>query len=856
MKHLYHYLAFCTLFFFGYTTTLTAQLNVDTALDDETLIQSLAGEGVLVSNIIFDCPDEAYGWFECDDCNVGMGAGLLLTSGAAASASGPNDGTVAATGNGNGGDADLDQIPGVLGTQDACSVSFDVQAASDTLKFNYVFGSEEYLEFVGSFNDVFAFYIEGPGVPFQNIALLPGTSTIVSINNVNDVSNPEYYVDNGPGGAGLSATDDHYIRYDGFTVVLEAKIAIIPCETYTLRLVVADDLDQTLDSGVFIQAGSLKTSSIDVSATTTLADAGFTNAIEGCVDGLINFDLDIAPQDTVVIYFNVTGTATNGVDFVSVPDSIIVYPGDTAVQVLVSPLADGIEEGIETVKINITNQGLCSSGLLDSVVLNIQDGITVDVVPASTNICQGTSIQMLATGAINYQWSPPEGLSATNSFAPVATPVQSTQYMIIGNIGPCVDTTYAQINMDDNYNPNVPPEYNICEGSTVQLSATGGFFPEWTPLNGLSCYNCPDPVFNGTTTTIYNVLLRDLSGCQYNYPVTVNVGNGDLGLASQDIVLCAGEQMTLDLGNATIYTITPTTGLSCADCAAPILTATTATTYSITATSGTCSQTATINVTVNAPTVNAGSDQTSCETITISLGEAATANATYIWSPPTGLSNVNVANPTLDYVATTAGNYTYTVTVTDAEGCTATDAVTMTLDVAPTIVIAQPDTVVLGGTVSLNVGGAPAGSSYLWSPADRLSDVNSPNPIVTPMVTTTYTVTVTTPTAGCTSTASVTVPAILPPVLLIPSGFSPNGDGMNDFLQASGRDIAEIVRFEVFSRWGKKMYSSLDDPTGKGWDGKYQDTDQEIGVYAYFVEFRHLGDPLLRIQKGNVTLVR
>lgn len=154
------------------------------------------------------------------------------------------------------------------------------------------------------------------------------------------------------------------------------------------------------------------------------------------------------------------------------------------------------------------------------------------------------------------------------------------------------------------------------------------------------------------------------------------------------------------------------------------------------------------------------------------------------------------------------------------------------------------------------MGGAPAGSSYLWSPADRLSDVNSPNPIVTPLQTTTYTVTVTTPTAGCTATASVTVPAILPPILLVASGFSPNGDGINDFLLPVGRDIAEIVRFEVFNRWGKELYSSTNDPQGKGWDGRYNDTDQDVGVYAYYVEFRHIGDPTLRKQKGNITLVR
>lgn len=69
------------------------------------------------------------------------------------------------------------------------------------------------------------------------------------------------------------------------------------------------------------------------------------------------------------------------------------------------------------------------------------------------------------------------GLSSNTGATPIATPAQSTQYMIIGNIGPCIDTTYAQINMDDTFNPVVPPEYTVCEGGRPTLSAFGGFFP-------------------------------------------------------------------------------------------------------------------------------------------------------------------------------------------------------------------------------------------------------------------------------------------------------------------------------------------------------------------------------------------
>ena len=187
---------FFLILFFISLTDISAQLVVNNSLTDEEMVQSLAGEGVVVSNIIFDCPDGAYGTFNGENSNIDMNAGLILTSGTIENAIGPNNIGSQSEINDALGDDDLNQIAGVIGTNDACAVYFDVEVASDTLKFNYVFGSEEYPEFVDSFNDVFAFYIEGPGVPFQNIALIPNTTTTVSINNVNDTDNSEYYVNN------------------------------------------------------------------------------------------------------------------------------------------------------------------------------------------------------------------------------------------------------------------------------------------------------------------------------------------------------------------------------------------------------------------------------------------------------------------------------------------------------------------------------------------------------------------------------------------------------------------------------------------------------------------------------------
>lgn len=133
-------------------------------------------------------------------------------------------------------------------------------AESDTLYLKYVFGSEEYPEYVlNLYNDVFGFFVSGPNplggdYSQKNIAIVPGSDPElpVSIDNINNVipSYPEYYVDN---------TGGMTIEYDGFTTVLYAKLPIIPGEEYHIKMAIADAGDGILDSGVCLEENSLFT---------------------------------------------------------------------------------------------------------------------------------------------------------------------------------------------------------------------------------------------------------------------------------------------------------------------------------------------------------------------------------------------------------------------------------------------------------------------------------------------------------------------------------------------------------------------------------------------------------------------
>jgi hypothetical protein len=149
------------------------------------------------------------------------------------------------------GDTDLDGlIPGHK-TYDATVLEFDFTSIGDAAYFNYVFGSDEYNEYVGSaFNDVFGFFFQG-----KNIALIPGTMTAVAINNINNNVNPGDYNDNDLGD--IPAPNLYPFEYDGFTDGITAEIlGLTAGETYHIKLAIADAGDEVLDSGVFIEAES------------------------------------------------------------------------------------------------------------------------------------------------------------------------------------------------------------------------------------------------------------------------------------------------------------------------------------------------------------------------------------------------------------------------------------------------------------------------------------------------------------------------------------------------------------------------------------------------------------------------
>jgi hypothetical protein len=242
----------------------TAQIEVDSDISATEAVESyFLTNGVFVSNITFSGGDEQIGLFDCVNCNLGIASGLIMATGDISLVEGPNSIGSSTVGGGNigAGDADLETLVSGFSINDAAVLEFDFIASGDSMLFEFVFGSEEYPEFVNSaFNDVFGFFVSGPGIdgPYTNgavnIALIPGTDEPVAINSVNEGENSEFYVDNS-----TTSSDSTQIGLDGFTTVLAATLNnLVIGESYHIKLAIGDASDSAFDSAVCFEASSFE----------------------------------------------------------------------------------------------------------------------------------------------------------------------------------------------------------------------------------------------------------------------------------------------------------------------------------------------------------------------------------------------------------------------------------------------------------------------------------------------------------------------------------------------------------------------------------------------------------------------
>lgn len=530
-----------------------AQLTTNTSLTPEQLIKNvLTGKGVTVSNVTYVGETEAVGQFNGSNSNIGISDGIILSTGTVLDNPGssqnkgpvgPNNNAGASTNWNGAGDVELTNLIGDA-TFDAAILEFDFIPQGDRVDFTYVFASEEYPEFVFSFNDVFAFFISGPGIPggVQNLAVVPGTSNPVSINEINVTTNPSLFVENGDGNSGSQLNDSTVTNFDGFTVPLLATSPVIPCQTYHLKIAIADVVDGSFDSGVFLQGGSLSSNPRFETTQTATIDVGTPNVIpEGCSDGVLELSRTEDLNTPFTINYRVLGTADNGVDYSMLSGSVTFATNSDKTTVTIVPLSDVLTEGNETVILRFPNPDICNLDSLDyTFTITELSGMT-SLPDSTTATCPGeqTTIDANFNGGYSpyvYSWN-----NGGGAISETVLPNSTTNYQFIV-------TDVCGTSTTNNFKVEVPSFTNLSltmpNDTTVGCSGVSlSFLPVVSGGSGSYSYHWST---GESSNTINPQILNSRS-----YVLSVSDECGDSKTDSVHVDLSYPE-LTVDLFNDTI----------------------------------------------------------------------------------------------------------------------------------------------------------------------------------------------------------------------------------------------------------------------------------------------------------------
>lgn len=693
----------------------TAQLQTVPGQSPSSLVQNvMLGAGVTVSNIMYNGSPTAISYFTAGGSNLGIAEGIVMTTGTVldngAGPQGPNDESNSGVDNNFGGYPLLSQI--IQGTQtfNAAILEFDFIPYSDTVRFRYVFGSEEYPEFAppnnSTYNDVFGFFITGPGiaVPNTNIALLPSGS-VVSINNVNGVTNTALFNNNGDGSTQPQNVNPFFIQYDGFTDVLEAVSKVQCGQTYHLILAIADVGDGIFDSGIFLEANSLSSNS-PVDITYALSQQAFSDPdvmAEGCVSTTVTLERGGTATASLTVPITVTGTASEGVDYSNIPNAVTFAPGQTTITFSFDAFADVLVEGAETISLSFGITDPCGNVTPIVIDLGIADVLPVSVTLQSSDIlCPGENIELIATAAGGvppyvYSWN--TGATTPSIFV---SPTSTQTYTVTVTDNCLLQSASASDVVDvPNYPPLVlvesPDITEICPYIPTQLEVNatggaGGYTYQWSEVGGATLGTISSQVVDPSSTTNYQVVVTDQCGTSQNASILYTITSPPLVVNMTPAVdICPGDSIQIGAlvsgGYGQYYYLWPHSG----ETTSSVWVHPSATTSYGVLVSDEC-QTFTVpastQVTVVAPDADfIPSSNTLFDSLSITFQNLSVDANTYQWYFGDGNSSTLV-NPNNMYDL--PGSYLVTLIATDDKGCK--DTITKPIEIEEAYYIYVPNT--------------------------------------------------------------------------------------------------------------------------------------------------------------------
>ncbi|MEI6312592.1 MAG: PKD domain-containing protein [Bacteroidota bacterium] len=503
---------------------------------------------------------------------------------------------------------------------------------------------------------------------------------------------------------------------------------------------------------------------------------------------------------------------TNTYYYVTVTDANNCKQRDSVLVVVLDPQID---------LITTKDTGLC---IYDTILINVAD-------------------QGLIT---SYTWTPTTGLSNPNTRLPIFYPLDTTLYIlqisnycytkkdsVLVNVYPLPQITAGKLD-------------SICIGDSIQLLATGGVIYSWRPDITLSEFDIPNPIAFPMSDNRYYVNVTDTLGCSNKDSVLIKVYLlPNTQIAAIPSIICQGNNVPLLATGGISYSWHTGNLLSDSTIANPIANVQDTILYYVTAiNSHGCDKNDTLLIQPQMPVVAiAENDSAFCFGNYVQLH--ANGGYYYQWRPASYLSNSLVQNP----YAKPDTSIIYTVTVSN--DCFSDDT-TVSITIYPLpIANAGPDaTIYRGQTTTLS---GSLGEIYSWFPLTGLNNPYDAVTIAAPYNTTDYILTVV-DYYGCVNYDTVRVNVIKNSLLLVPTAFTPNGDGVNDIFRiVKYFNIKKLVSFNIYSRWGELVFST--DDINTGWDGSYKARPQPSSTFVWVVKGIDYDDQEIT-EKGNVTLIR